>query len=270
MQYEPIKRSVGKVFSGPLFMRKLLYFLLDTLLLRTWHIKKALRSIRKEIPENATILDAGSGFGQYSWRMSRMNKQWTINGVDIDKTHIEDCTRFFTRAGLSDRVTFKVADLTSFSDPGKYNFIVSVDVMEHITDDEGVFRNFYSSLMNNGILLISTPSDKGGSDVHSHDDESFIGEHVRNGYSIDEISQKLLSAGFNNIEAKYSYGRPGNISWKLSMKNPVRLLNKSYLFALILPFYYIIVFPVALILNIFDLRLTHTTGTGLIVTARKK
>ncbi len=270
MQYEPIKRSVGRIFSGPLFMRKLLYCLLDILLLRTWHVKKALRAIRNEIPDNAAILDAGSGFGQYSWRMSRMNRHWTITGVDIDKDQVEDCTRFFSRAGLSERVTFRVADLAEFSDPGKYSMIISVDVMEHITDDESVFRNFYSSLAKNGILLISTPSDKGGSDVHSHDDESFIGEHVRNGYSIDDIGGKLLSAGFRNIETKYSYGRPGNISWQLSMKYPVKLLNKSYLFALILPFYYLIVFPVALILNIFDIRLTHKTGTGLIVTARKQ
>jgi 2-polyprenyl-3-methyl-5-hydroxy-6-metoxy-1,4-benzoquinol methylase len=269
MQYEPIKRSVGKVFSGPLFMRKLLYCLLDLLLLRTWHVKKALRTIRKELPENENILDAGSGFGQYSWRMSRMNKHWKITGVDIGKEHIRDCTEFFRRAGLSDRVTFRVADLMSYIEPDKYGLILSVDVMEHITDDESVFRNFYSSLRNDGILLISTPSDRGGSDVHNHEEESFIGEHVRNGYSINDITGKLYAAGFRNPKAKYTYGMPGNISWHLSLKYPVRLLNKSYLFALVLPVYYLLVFPVALILNIFDLRLTHKTGTGLIVTARK-
>ncbi|HOB83485.1 MAG TPA: class I SAM-dependent methyltransferase [Bacteroidales bacterium] len=270
MQYEPIKRSVGKLFSGPLFLRKILYCLLDLLLLRTWHVKKALRTIRKELPDNASILDAGSGFGQYSWRMIRMNRHWNITGVDIDKEHIDDCNTFFSRAGLSDRVTFRVADLTSFSEPDKFDLIISVDVMEHIRDDESVFRNFNSSLRKNGILLISTPSDKGGSDVHGDKEESFIGEHVRNGYSIDEITGKLISAGFRNTEAKYTYGRPGNISWHISMKYPVRLLNRSYLFALLLPFYYLIVFPVSLILNICDVAFTHKTGTGLIITARKQ
>lgn len=269
MQYEPIKRSVASVFSGPLFMRKLLYFLLDLLLLRTWHIKKAFRQIRRELPDNARVLDAGSGFGQYAWRMCRMNLTWKITGVDIDKDHIEDCNRFFKRAGVSDRVNFLAADLTSYSDPAKYDFILSVDVMEHIEDDEKVFRNFHSSLTDNGILLISTPSDKGGSGVKTHDDESFIGEHVRNGYSVREITEKLRSAGFRETATKYSYGPPGNISWLISMKYPVKMLNKSPLFAVILPFYYLIAFPVAFILNIFDLRLTHGTGTGLIVTAKK-
>ncbi len=67
----------------------------------------------------------------------------------------------------------------------------------------------------------------------------------------------------------YTYGRPGNISWRLSMKYPIKMLNISYLFFILLPFYYLIFFPISLILNIFDLRLTHKTGTGLLVTARK-
>ena len=250
-------------------MRKLLYFSLDILLLRTWHIRKALRAIRNELPDNANILDAGSGLGQYAWRMSRMNRKWTITGVDIDKEQVEDCTEFFRKAGLSGRVSFNVADLTTFAEPGKYDLILSVDVMEHISDDESVFRNFHLSLADNGILLISTPSDMGGSGVNSHDEESFIGEHVRNGYGINDITVKLRAAGFRNIDIKYTYGTPGNISWLLSMKYPVRMLNRSSLFAIILPFYYLIVFPLALILNFFDLRLIHKKGSGLIVKAGK-
>jgi len=250
-------------------MRKFFYFILDLLLLRTWHVNKALRKIRKELPDQANILDAGSGFGQYEWRMCRMNKHWKINAVDIDKKHVEDCTLFFGKAGMSERVSFSVADLTTFSDPESYDLILSVDVMEHIREDENVFRNFHKSLKNNGILLISTPSDKGGSGVHGDEDKSFIGEHVRNGYSIQEITGKLAASGFNSIEAIYTYGKPGNISWHLLMKYPVRMLNASKLFLILLPFYYAVVFPVSMILNIFDLRLTHKKGTGLLVTARK-
>jgi SAM-dependent methyltransferase len=142
--------------------------------------------------------------------------------------------------------------------------------MEHIEEDVAVFQNFYKSLKNNGILLISTPSDKGGSDVHSDQEESFIDEHVRDGYGIKEIIEKLSLSGFSNIEASYTYGKPGNISWRLSMKYPVKMLNTSYLFFLLLPFYYLLFFPVSIILNIFDLFLTHKTGTGLLVTARKQ
>ena len=141
--------------------------------------------------------------------------------------------------------------------------------MEHIEEDLKVFKNFYNALQNYGVLIISTPSDQGGSDVHSAEEESFIDEHVRDGYSIKDISDKLSLVGFRNIEAYYTYGKPGNISWRLSMKYPIRMLNLSYAFFIILPFYYLIVFPVSVILNFFDLYSTHRTGTGLLVTARK-
>jgi SAM-dependent methyltransferase len=269
MQYEPIKKSLGRFFAGSLFMRKTLYFLLDLLLLRTWHVKKALRKITRQFPGKASVLDAGSGFGQYTWRMSRINTLWSIKAIDVNSEQIEDCRRFFEKTGLSDRVTFHSADLTTLNEFNSYDIILSVDVMEHIEQDVLVFQNFHMSMRDNGILLISTPSDKGGSDVHNDSEESFIDEHVRDGYSISDISEKLSNAGFRNIEAGYTYGKPGNISWRLSMKYPVKMLNISYLFFIILPFYYLIFFPVSIILNIFDLRLTHKTGTGLLVTARK-
>ena len=270
MQYEPIKKSLGRFFAGSLLLRKTLYFLLDLLLLRTWHVKKALRKISHEFPGEASVLDAGSGFGQYTWRMSRMNKGWKFRAIDINKEQIDDCNAFFRKTGLSGRVAFSTGDLTALNDTNCYDIILSVDVMEHIEADVLVFQNFYKSLKINGILLISTPSDQGGSDVHGEEEESFIDEHVRDGYSIKDITGKLSFAGFKTIEARYTYGKPGNISWRLSMKYPIKMLNISYLFFLLLPFYYLIFFPVSIILNIFDLCLTHRTGTGLLVTARKQ
>jgi len=270
MQYEPIKRSVGMFFTGHPVMRKILYSLLDLLLLRTWHVKKALRKIALAFSGDATVLDAGSGFGQYTWHMSRINKRWEIKAIDINPEHVRDCTSFFYKAGLSGRVVFETGDLTALADLNTYDIILSVDVMEHIEEDVKVFRNFYNSLHDNGILLISTPSDKGGSDVHNDDEESFIDEHVRDGYSVEDITAKLSSAGFRSIEAYYTYGKPGNISWRLSMKYPIKMLNASKLFFILLPFYYLIFFPVSVILNFSDLYLTHKTGTGLLVTARKE
>ena len=269
MQYEPIKRSLGKFISGPIFIRKLFYGLLDILLLRTWHVRKALKNISRDLTGNANILDAGCGLGQYSWRMCRMNKGWKITGVDIDDEQVEDCRNFFQKAGLGERTVFRTADLSEYRESGAYDLILSVDVMEHIREDEKVFLNFSESLKPGGHLVVSTPSDKGGSDAHAEGEESFIDEHVRNGYSIGELTGKLTRAGFRDIEARYTYGLPGNISWRLTMKYPVKLLNISYIFFIILPFYYLVMMPVSLILNIFDLRINHKTGTGLLVTARK-
>ncbi|MGB8490722.1 MAG: class I SAM-dependent methyltransferase [Bacteroidales bacterium] len=269
MQYDPIKKTLGRFFSEPVFMRKVFYSLLDLLLLRTWHVKRALRKFSQLHPGEVAVLDAGAGFGQYTWRMSRMNKLWKIKAIDIDSEHINDCGKFFASAGLSDRVSCETCDLASFDEKAAYDMILCVDVMEHIREDERVLRNFNRALKPDGMLLISTPSDKGGSDVHSEKEHSFIDEHVRNGYGTGEISRKLTEAGFKDVGVSYTYGRPGNISWRLSMKYPVKMLNASGIFYVILPFYFMLVIPVSLILNCLDLNFKHKSGTGLLVTASR-
>lgn len=269
MQYDPIKRSLGNVFNKTPFLRIIFYKLLDLLLLRAWYVKREIKKWKKQAGRTISILDAGAGFGQYTYFMSALNKNWNINAVDVKQEQIDDCNRFFTKINKSEQVEFKYADLTQYVDKDKFDFILSVDVMEHILEDVDVFKNFYSSLKNNGWLLISTPSDKGGSDVHHEHEESFIDEHVRDGYNINEIEDKLKIAGFEKVEVKYTYGKPGSISWKLSMKFPITVLNASKLFFVLLPFYYLIVYPWAFLLNLIDVNSKHKEGTGLIVKAWK-
>jgi SAM-dependent methyltransferase len=245
--------------------------LLDLLLLRAWHVKKEIRLWAKTEGKSQKryLLDAGSGFGQYSYFMSGLNPAWYVDAVDVKDEQIADCNSFFSRIGRNN-VVFEIADLTRFSKPDRFDLILSVDVMEHILEDEAVFRNFYDSLTQGGMLLVSTPSDQGGSDVHDHDHEgSFIDEHVRDGYNIDDICAKLKQAGFTRTEAAYTYGTPGQLGWKLSMKYPILMLNASKIFFAILPFYYILTYPVAFVCNWLDCRMKHSTGTGLIVKAYK-
>jgi SAM-dependent methyltransferase len=269
MKYEPIKHSVGKVFNKNPLLRKLLYHLLDLLLLRAWHIRREIKKIGSVIPGSSYILDAGAGFGQYSYFIARRSKKYKILGVEINPIQVDDNNAFFKSIGKAEQVKFSAADLTTFKNKEAFDFILTVDVMEHILEDEEVFKNFYYSIKPGGILLISTPSDKGGSDAQDEHDESFIGEHVRNGYNINDIQQKLRKAGFSGTEAKYTYGKPGQISWKLSMKYPISLLNIHKMFFVLLPFYFIIAYPFSYVLNFFDLYGSHKTGTGLMVKAWK-
>ncbi len=269
MQYDPIKRTLGRVFNRSTGLRKLFYRLLDLLLLRAWHMHRALRKAFSHIGhDRPSILDAGAGFGQYTYWMWKRLPASNIMAVDVKQEQVEDCNMFFSRL-KADGVRFEVADLTAFERQEAFDLALSVDVMEHIEDDTGVFRNICLSLKPGGILLISTPSDQGGSDADDETDESFIGEHVRNGYNRQEIIDKLNQAGFSKVDARYTYGVPGNISWKLSMKYPILMLGASRWFFILLPFYYLIAFPIACILNWMDLSMNHEKGTGLLVKAWK-
>jgi SAM-dependent methyltransferase len=268
MHYDPIKNNLGVVFNRTPFLRIFFYKLLDLLLLRAWHIHREVKKWARKAPENACIMDAGSGFGQYTYYLTNLNSNWNVFAVDVKEEQVADCNTFF-RAIKKDNVLFKIADLTTFSKPNAFNLILSVDVMEHIEDDLTVFKNFYASLKEGGMVLISTPSDQGGSDVKGEGESSFIEEHVRDGYNIKEIEQKLRNAGFSKVSARYAYGAPGKISWRLSMKYPIQMLGVSKLFFVVLPVYYLLAYPASFILNYLDVNMGHRSGTGLIVKAWK-
>jgi 2-polyprenyl-3-methyl-5-hydroxy-6-metoxy-1,4-benzoquinol methylase len=270
MHYDPIKEQLGKIFNRRPSLRKLFYLLLDILLLRSWHVHKVLKNFRFETQDDLKILDAGMGFGQYTWWMAKKFRKAMVTAADIKSEQVADCNNFFRQCKISDRVNAIEADLTRFSRPDSYNLILCVDVMEHILEDTVVFNNFYSSLLKDGKLVISTPSNKGGSDVHGDADESFIGEHVRDGYSVEDITLKLSACGFNKINASYTYGVQGSFAWKLSMKFPVIMLSWSKGMFALLPFYYLIVMPLCLFLNYLDVSMKHRQGTGLLVTAVKE
>lgn len=268
MDYDPVKDSLGKFFNRTIFTRKLFFHFLDFILLRTWHIQREIRKWKRSSPYNAHILDAGCGFGQYSWFLARSNNKWNIRAIDVKRDYIACANDFFRELKLQ-QVYCSVEDLTIFKQDSAFDLILSVDVMEHIVDDQTVFTNFYESLKPGGVLLISTPSDKGGSGVKSPNQVSFISEHVRDGYGMNEIKEKLKKAGFCKVKAHYSYGVPGKIAWKMAMKWPMKMMaiTRSALF--ILPFYYLLIFIPLLVLHYIDTYTPHRSGSGLIVRAEK-
>ena len=284
MQYDPVKRQLGLVFNRSPFLRKVFYGMLDLLLLRSWHVHKELRGWVKAMNmRDATaqsdnqqpttgnrphIYDAGAGYGQYTYWLSGFNSAWRITALDVKEEQVADCNGFFQAIGRPN-VKFEVGDVTKYTNAGTFDLVVCVDVMEHILEDEAALRCYSTSLKPGGMLIISTPSDQGGSDVHGEEEGSFIEEHVRDGYNIKDLEAKCLRNGFNKVEARYSYGTPGKISWRLSMKWPLLMLNASKLFFIILPFYYLIAYPIAYVLNWIDVSMKHETGTGLIVKAYK-
>ncbi len=272
MQYDPVKRRLGVVFNSTPFLRKIFYKLLDLLLLRCWHIQRELRKWMREREQQnkpvSAIYDAGAGFGQYTYWLSGQLPTATITAIDVKDEQVADCNAFFQRIGRP-QVKFEVGDVTKFQESDTFDLVVCVDVMEHILEDEAALRCYSTSLKDGGMLIISTPSDQGGSDVHEEGEGSFIEEHVRDGYNIDDIRAKCLRNGFSKVDARYSYGAPGKISWKLSMKWPLLMLQASKLFFIVLPFYYLAAYPIAFVLNMADVRMNHPTGTGLVVKAWK-
>lgn len=269
MYYDPVKDIFASVIRRSPLLRVLFYKLLNIFFLRAWYVKRELKKIRKIYgSKEIEIYDAGTGYGQYTYFMSAHLRPNNIYAIDVKEEWIRDNKEFFKRKKIG-TVSFGIEDLTRINHKNKFDLIVCVDVMEHIEDDITVFKNFYSALKAGGYVLINTPSVYGGSDVHEDDAESFIGEHARVGYSDTELKEKLSSVGFKEFYFKYSYGFWGDKAWRLIIKFPMLLLNISKLFFLVLPVYFLITFPFALIMMLLDYKMNNKVGTGITFAAKK-
>jgi len=268
VHYDPVKDRLGAAFSRSTVLQRSFYRLLDLFFLRAWHVHKTVKDL---FPPSAPlrVLDAGTGFGQYAWFLAKSFPKARILGVDVKHDYLDNARHFFGKTAYADRVDFAYEDLTDLKAEGPFDLIVSVDVMEHIEDDRAVFRHFARVLAPGGCVLINTPSDQGGSGIEQEGDASFIGEHVRDGYNINELQDKLRDAGLEPVVAKFTYGTYGGAAWKWMIQRPMQLLGKSMAFAPVLPLYYLPVLPAGLVLHALDVRTDNPSGTGLLVVARK-
>lgn len=269
MHYDPIKNIFSLVINKFPFLRIGFYKLLDLFFLRSWYVRRELKNLRKNFGEKPMeIYDAGTGFGQYSYFMSQKLNTVNILSVDVKEDWINDAKFFFGKLKINN-VEFKTEDLLQINHNQKFDLILCVDVMEHIAEDEQVFQNFYKALKPNGFLLINSPSIFGGSDVHSDEDESFIGEHARVGYSKEDLESKLHPLGFETYKCRYTYGFWGDKAWRLGIKYPMIMLNISKIFFIVLPFYYLFTFPFTFIMMQIDFNSANKVGSGINFIAKK-
>ncbi len=269
MDYDPIKDRFGHLAGSSPLRTRLLFMLLHVVFLRAWYVRRELRREITACARPIRILDAGTGFGQFAFWMAQRFRGISIDAVDIKDDYLDRVSSLFKRAGLAESARFFVDDLTRLQARGPYDLILSVDVMEHIEEDEVVFSHFARVLKPGGVVLINTPSDQGGSDVQEGGEQSFIGEHVRDGYNRKDLVDKLSRAGLTTKQALYTYGFFGSVGWRLLVKWPMKMLNASWILLLLLPLYYLPVLPIGLMLNALDMVGENKTGTGLLIVAEK-
>ncbi len=258
MKYDKVKDKFASLIERFPVFRKLFYLLLDMLLLRQWYVK---REIKKYFPSGKQLrfYDAGAGFGQYSYFILKQFKKAKVHAVDLKTDYMNSFTHYAEEIGWQN-FTAQQADLAEYTPKESFDLIIAIDILEHIENDEQVLRNFRKVLNKGGKLVISSPS-------NFDESAKFTAEHVRPGYSKEDICSKLENAGFKIVSFEYSYGKFGQIYWKLALKIPLSMISKSKLLSIFLPIYYIIFYPIAFVFMLLDYYKKNIIGTGVIVVA---
>jgi len=259
MKYDPVKNIFARIIDQSTLCRSLFYHLLDLMILRQLHVKKNIKKYFHS-QDQFVFYDAGAGFCQYTDFILKHYPHAQIVSMDLKTDYMQSYQKSLKTN--SRPISIFQGDLQSFVCPEKVDLVIAIDILEHIKDDLSVLKNFFQAMNNNATLIISTPSnmDKAA---------AFTEEHVRPGYSVKELSDKLKQTGFSLVDIHYSYGFWGKLYWVLGMKIPLQIVSLSKFLLILLPFYFLVVLPFNLIFMQLDLCLFNQKGNGIICVAKK-
>jgi len=111
--------------------------------------------LKPTIPEEATILVAGSGTGNEAISFAARNPGWHITGFDIAENMIEVSVEKIREQGLLDRVRLIHGSITDVP-KGEFDAITSILVMHFMPVDEKIryLKELFSRLKPGGTLIV--------------------------------------------------------------------------------------------------------------------
>ena len=161
------------------------------------------------------ILDIGCGVGTISLLLASWGNK--VEGIDISSIAIDSCKNSAKLLNLEKNINFKQFDFKDYKENKKFDFIICLEVIEHLENDREALQKMFTFLKPSGKLIVSTPSKNAplfrlG---YTRNFDKRVG-HLRR-YNLEELQKKIEDAGFKILE---SYKKEGIIRNFLFL-NPV-------------------------------------------------
>ena len=84
VEYDPVKKRLADLIRGHALLRRWFFAGLGVVFLREWYVKRAIRKLPLSRKDALAILDAGAGFGQYSYYCAKRFPRAEILALDIE------------------------------------------------------------------------------------------------------------------------------------------------------------------------------------------
>lgn len=163
-----------------------------------------LNIISKYLESHRKILDIGCGAGTISLYLASKGKK--VYGIDISNIAIKSCLESARKLGMESNVHFETMNFPNKIPKEKFDFILLIEVIEHLKNDQLALDKTFSLLKKGGIAIISTPSKN--APLYklglAHEFDERVG-HLRR-YSLDELVGRCESAGFKILETRKTEG----------------------------------------------------------------
>lgn len=193
------------------------------------------RWLQRLLPSTATqVLDAGCGRGIISRMLARRYPDAKINAIDQDE-QAQRINQDIAQACRIANCHFRVGDLTTLDSDAEYDLIVSVDNLEHIENDLDVLQRFYRAIQPGGVLVVHVPHYYRRWPVFKWRRNFDVPGHVRPGYHLPELIERVRKAGFSVQQSGFSYGFLENLANNISYFISAAEQKNRILYALLFP-----------------------------------
>ncbi len=196
---------------------------------------RAILPFLREIGAPQRIADAGSGRGMLALACARAFPHAQVVGLDLDEKQNQINTQVMRALGVGN-LTFIAQDVLRLSELGKFDAILTTDNFEHLEDDLGCAKNFYTALNPGGFLLVHVPHLTRNVFGWRRPNWMGIEGHVRPGYSQASLTDLLTQAGFEILCCANNYNSLETLANDLSYLITGGRERNKMLYAFAFPF----------------------------------
>ncbi|MGD8395785.1 MAG: class I SAM-dependent methyltransferase [Candidatus Eiseniibacteriota bacterium] len=181
--------------------------------IRTGHVLKVIQELVAATPGEPRVLDAGAGGGGISLAIAASERRCRVEAIELVAEKVEAARAQARARGLSN-VDFSTGDVTWLDRPGRYDLVISVDVLEHIENDAAALSSVCEALVPGGRLVLHVPRAAPRRflpclENYQQDD------HVRDGYTLEALCTRLTAAGLRVCSISGTFGAAGELAWEL-------------------------------------------------------
>jgi SAM-dependent methyltransferase len=265
-----VRLGEGKKFIENDWKRRAAYVLCGEPHVPGWiRLQHVLRAVERTVGQRDSVrfLDAGCNRGDLVTYLAERHPGWNCSAVELDANRIAKADKIRRSIGL-DNIEYLQADICRLPFENNFDLIVCADVLEHVEDDKAAITSLTRALKPGGHLILATPAlpdpwhlpvvrwreRRDGIDpLKSY-------EHVREGYTFEQMRMLLVGAGLDSCEVRYTFGRPGTLAFDLFFSIGDDKPN---------PAIFVAMYPVLKLLGWLDVVTTHSQGAAVMGIAQK-
>lgn len=215
-----------------------------------------------QIPVPKRIADAGCGRGMITLACARRFPSSEVIGVDLDEGQNRINQQIAEKSGIKN-IRYLTMDAMKLPEIGRFDLIISTDMLEHLDDDLRGVKTFREALEPDGHLLIHVPHLTRNILGWRRSNWMDIEGHVRPGYTKDGLTRLLKEGGLCVKTCVYNYNSIETLANDMSkLITGAKERNKGF---------YAMVFPPLLFFSyIGSFYRSQKDGSGLVALAVKE